>query len=64
MRHVVRTVLAVSNKTHEIHPSQLIELPKELHVLTYDGKINQNSHRRFKQVYHLFQFIEPSMADV
>ena len=49
---------------HEIRPGQSIELLKELHILTRDGKMNQDSRRKLKQVYHLFQFIEPLLADV
>ncbi|WP_244815093.1 SAM-dependent methyltransferase [Caballeronia sp. Lep1P3] len=49
---------------HEIRPDQSIELLKELHILTRDGKMNQDSRRKLKQVYHLFQFIEPLLADV
>jgi hypothetical protein len=41
----------------EIRPGQSIELLKELHILTRDGKLNQDSRRKLKQVYHLFQFI-------
>lgn len=29
-----------------------------LHILTRDGKMNQDSRRKLKQVYHLYQFIE------
>jgi hypothetical protein len=43
----------------EIRPGQSIELLQELHILTRDGKLNQDSRRKLKQVYHLFQFIEP-----
>ena len=43
----------------EIKPGQSLELLKELHILTRDGKINQDSRRKLKQVYHLYQFIEP-----
>jgi hypothetical protein len=42
----------------EIRPGQSIELLKELHILTREGKLNQDSRRKLKQVYHLFQFIE------
>ncbi|HKT96499.1 MAG TPA: SAM-dependent methyltransferase [Paraburkholderia sp.] len=49
----------MSSKTYEIRPNQSIELLKELHILTRDGKMNQDSRRKLKQVYHLFQFIEP-----
>ena len=48
----------------EIKPQQSIELLKELHILTRDGKINQDTRRKLKQVYHLYQFIEPLMDDV
>ncbi|WP_454056078.1 class I SAM-dependent methyltransferase [Cupriavidus sp. Marseille-Q8015] len=50
--------------THEIRPGQSIELLKALHILTRDGKMNQDSRRKLKQVYHLFQFIEPLLQDV
>jgi hypothetical protein len=48
----------------EIRPGQSIELLKELHILTRDGKLNQDSRRKLKQVYHLYQFIEPLLKDV
>ncbi|CAG4917284.1 class I SAM-dependent methyltransferase [Paraburkholderia saeva] len=51
-------------KTHEIRPNQSIELLKELHILTRDGTMNQDSRRKLKQVYHLFQFIEPLLKDL
>jgi hypothetical protein len=49
---------------HEIRPTQSIELLKELHILTRDGKLNQDSRRKLKQVYHLVQFIEPLLKEV
>ncbi|TDY24397.1 methyltransferase family protein [Paraburkholderia sp. BL6665CI2N2] len=54
----------MSTKTHEIRPNQSVELLKELHILTRDGKMNQDSRRKLKQVYHLFQFIEPLLKDL
>jgi len=51
------------NKTHEVRTGQSIELLKELHILTRDGKMNQDSRRKLKQVYHLFQFIEPLLLE-
>jgi hypothetical protein len=54
----------MSTKTYEIRPDQSVELLKELHILTRDGKMNQDSRRKLKQVYHLFQFIEPLLAEV
>jgi hypothetical protein len=57
----------MSNKPeekHEIRPGQSLELLKELHILTRDGKLNQDSRRKLKQVYHLYQFIEPLLKEV
>jgi hypothetical protein len=42
----------------EVRPGQSVELLKELHILTREGKLNQDSRRKLKQVYHLYQFIE------
>jgi hypothetical protein len=48
---------------HEIKPGQSVELLKELHILTRDGKMNQDSRRKIKQVNHLCQFIEPLLEE-
>ncbi len=48
----------------EIKPQQSIELLKSLHILTRDGKINQDSRRKLKQVYHLYNFIEPVLKAI
>ena len=48
----------------EIKPEQSIELLKELHILTRDGKLNQDSRRKLKQVYHLYHFIEPLLTEL
>ena len=48
----------------EIKPQQSIELLKSLHILTRDGKINQDSRRKLKQVYHLYNFIEPVLKTI
>lgn len=48
----------------EIRDGQSLELLKELHILTRDGKINQDSRRKLKQVYHLYHFIEPLLQDL
>jgi len=47
-----------------LRPGQSIELLKQLHILTRDGKLNQDSRRKLKQVYHLCNFIEPLLNDV
>ena len=43
----------------EINPNQSLDLLKALHILTRDGKLNQDSRRKLKQVYHLVNFISP-----
>lgn len=48
----------------EIRDGQSLELLKELHILTRDGKINQDSRRKLKQVYHLYNFIEPLLNEL
>ena len=48
----------------ELRPGQSIELLKELHILTRDGKLNQDSRRKLKQVYHLYQFIEKLLLEL
>lgn len=49
---------------NDIKEGQSIELLKELHILTSDGKMNQDSRRKLKQVYHLYNFIEPLLKDL
>lgn len=49
---------------HDIRPGQSVALLQELHILTRDGKLNQDSRRKLKQVYHLFNFIEPLLKSV
>lgn len=48
----------------EIKPDQSVELLKELHILTADGKMNQDSRRKLKQIYHLYQFIENILKEL
>ena len=48
----------------EIKPGQSFELLRELHILTRDDKLNQDSRRKLKQVYHLYHFIEPLLEEV
>jgi hypothetical protein len=49
---------------HSIKEGQSLELLKELHILTRDGKLNQDSRRKLKQVNHLCQFIEPLLKEI
>ena len=62
---------SVSSKTNEpkpldldLRPGQSIELLKELHILTREGKLNQDSRRKLKQVLHLYQFIEKILKEL
>ena len=48
----------------DIRPGQSTELLKELHILTRDGRMNQDSRRKLKQVYHLYQFIEKLLLEL
>ncbi|MBX3586221.1 MAG: SAM-dependent methyltransferase [Ramlibacter sp.] len=47
-----------------IRPGQSLELLKELHILTREGRLNQDSRRKLKQVHHLFQFIEKLLLEM
>jgi hypothetical protein len=64
MKHAKKEAPTIYELAPEIKPGQSIELLKELHILTRDGKLNQDSRRKLKQVYHLVQFIEPLLKDV
>jgi hypothetical protein len=55
---------AASALPPEVRPGQSVELLKELHILTREGKLNQDSRRKLKQVYHLFQFIEKLLKEL
>ncbi|MBD8532581.1 MULTISPECIES: SAM-dependent methyltransferase [unclassified Massilia] len=67
MKHAKQTPIkapAAPELPAEVRPGQSIELLKELHILTRDAKLNQDSRRKLKQVYHLINFIEPLVNDV
>jgi hypothetical protein len=48
----------------DLRPAQSIDLLKALHILTREGKINQDSRRKLKQVNHLYRFIEKPLTDL
>lgn len=53
---------SVANSAAEqlgLREGQSLDLLKALHILTPDGRINQDSRRKLKQVNHLLQFIAP-----
>ena len=62
-KHTAPKVQRPSNQL-DLRPGQSLELLKELHILTRDGKINQDSRRKLKQVNHLFQFIEKILKEL
>lgn len=59
-----RASKAEADLQSELRPGQSIELLKELHILTREGRLNQDSRRKLKQVYHLFQFIEKLLCEL
>lgn len=59
-----KAVTTTSESHPEIRTGQSIALLQELHILTRDGKLNQDSRRKLKQVYHLYQFIEPLLREL
>lgn len=42
-------------------PGQSADLLKALHILTPDGRLNQDSRRKLKQVQHLAQLLKPTL---
>jgi hypothetical protein len=59
-----KTAAAPKTLDLDVRPGQSVELLKELHILTREGKLNQDSRRKLKQVYHLFQFIEKLLKEL
>ena len=70
MKHITpktsktRTEPSLQELLPSLRPGQSVELLKELHILTRDGRLNQDSRRKLKQVYHLYQFIEPLLQEM
>ena len=70
MKHITpktsktRTEPSLQELLPSLRPGQSMELLKELHILTRDGRLNQDSRRKLKQVYHLYQFIEPLLQEL
>jgi hypothetical protein len=48
----------------DLRPGQSLQLLQELHILTREGRINQDSRRKLKQVYHLYGFIEKLLLEL
>lgn len=64
MKKTKPSAAAVPTLPDEVRPGQSIELLKELHILTRDGRTNQDTRRKLKQVYHLYQFIEKILVEL
>ena len=64
MSKLDKAAKAEADVQQELRPGQSIELLKELHILTREGRLNQDSRRKLKQVYHLFQFIEKLLREL
>ena len=62
--HQIGATVTSADNMPEIREGQTVALLQELHILTRDGKMNQDSRRKLKQVYHLYQFIEPLLKEV
>ena len=62
--HGRRAPAAAVPELEGLRPGQSLELLKELHILTRDGRINQDSRRKLKQIKHLFQLIEPLLLEL
>ncbi|WP_374411798.1 SAM-dependent methyltransferase [Hydrogenophaga sp.] len=60
----MKAVRTLQEQLPELREGQSVELLKELHILTREGKLNQDTRRKLKQVYHLVQFIEPLLDEV
>ena len=54
---------SIQEQLPELRTGQSIELLKELHILTREGKLNQDTRRKLKQVNHLLQFIAPLLQE-
>lgn len=64
MNKAAKALKAEAEVLSELRPGQSVELLKELHILTREGRLNQDSRRKLKQVYHLFQFIEKLLQEL
>ena len=60
----VKSHLSNASSISELAPGQSLALLKALHIATREGRINQDSRRKLKQVNHLYQFIEPALKSL
>lgn len=60
----MKSAKTLQEQLPELREGQSVELLKALHILTREGRLNQDTRRKLKQVYHLVQFIEPLLDEV
>jgi hypothetical protein len=59
-RHPAKA-LPVEDDVSELWSGQSRDLLKALHILTPEGRLNQDSRRKLKQVQHLVQLLKPTL---
>ena len=59
-----RSHTATPEMPPEVRPGQSVALLQHLHILTREGRLNQDSRRKLKQVHHLVQFIEKLLREL
>lgn len=47
-----------------LQSASALELLKALHILTPDARLNQDSRRKLKQVWHLFELLRPLLEEL
>jgi hypothetical protein len=61
---MVKKAPTVFEQMPELPTGCSVPLLQALHIVTREGRINQDSRRKLKQVAHLVRFIEPLIKDV
>jgi len=64
MKNPAAAADAVRAQLDGLRAGQSLELLRELHILTREGRINQDSRRKLKQVMHLYRFIEELLREL
>ena len=60
-RRKPRPAAAPQDDLADLWPGQSLDLLKALHILTGEGRLNQDSRRKLKQVQHLVQLLRPTL---
>lgn len=59
-----RAKLLLKSDLEALWPTQNPELLKELHLLTREGKLNQDARRKLKQIYHFARLLLPVLEKI